>query len=292
MRKLVFFFFDKLSFNTYEMQSLSRKNFWIIAVNSLASYVLAYLFIFYVNQLSYVLTAGMFNYQITVDYATYFFHVEPYQWTHDAVFVIFSSGYILTLIFGILSLLAFFSLSGSSVPVKVFFFWMVMHSSNYVFGGLLLGNLLTEGIGHVFNWMYLVDTSRLIISLVGFFGLVMTSLFAVRIVAISADSYFSKFNERMGPFFITAQVLVPFVLGAIIMFFYFYPKNMFHERFGWIVLAVMVFIFFMSTRFIDALHFEEDENRTIRPMKGLIVFTLIFLVVSRVALQYGISFSW
>ncbi len=99
------------------MQSLSRKNFWIIAVNSLASYVLAYLFIFYVNQLSYVLTAGMFNYPITVDYATYFFHVEPYQWTHDAVFVIFSSGYILTFIFGVLSLLAFFSLTVVSAPV-------------------------------------------------------------------------------------------------------------------------------------------------------------------------------
>ncbi len=169
---------------------------------------------------------------------------------------------------------------------------MVMLSRTYGFGGLQLGNLLTEGIGHVFNWMYLVDTARLIISLIGFFGLVMTSLFAVRIVAISADSYFSKFNERMVPFFITAQVLVPFILGAVIMFFYFFPKNMFHERFGWIVLTVMIFIFFMSTRWIDSLHFEEDEERAIRPMKGLIIFTIVFLVASRLALHHGISFSW
>lgn len=274
------------------MLSLTRKNFWIIAINSLASYVLAYLFIFYVNQLSYVLTAGMFNYQLTIDYATYFFHVEPYQWTHDAVFLIFSSGFVLTLIFGLLSLLAFFSLSGEAMPIKVFFFWMVMHSSNVVFGGLLLGNLLTEGIGHVFNWMYLVDTSRMIISIIGFFGLLLTALYAVRMVAISADAYFTKYNQRMAPFFITAQVLVPFVFGAVIMFFYFFPKNMFQERYGWIIMLIMIFIFFMSSRFGDDLQFEENDNRTIRPMRGLIIFTLVILVVSRLVLNHGIFFGW
>ncbi len=274
------------------MTSLTRRNFWIIATNSLASFMLAYMLVFYLNQLSFVLTAGMFDYPVSIDYATYFFHIEPYQWTHDAVFVIFSSGYVLTFILGLLSLLAFMSLTGDALPVKILFFWIVMHSSNFVFGGLLLGNLLTEGIGHVFNWMYLLDTPRMIISIVGFFGLLMTALYAARMIAISSDSYFVKYNEKIAPFFITAQVIVPYLVGSLFVFFYFFPKNMFHEKYGWVVLGVMLLIFFLRSRFTDDLLFEEDENRAIRPMRGLVVFTIILLVVSRVVFHHGYTFSW
>lgn len=274
------------------MSSLTLGNFWIIAINSLASFVLAYLFIFYLNQLSFVLTAGMFDYPVTIDFASYFFHVEPYQWTHDAVFVIFSSGYILTFILGLLSLLAFMSLSGEAVPVKIFFFWVVMHSSNFVFGGLLLGNLLTEGIGHVFNWMYLLDTPRMIISITGFFGLLMTALYAARLISISADAYFVKYNEKMSPFFITAQVLVPYLIGSVLIYLYYYPKNMFHEKYGWIILGIMLLIFVLRSRFTDDLLFEEDENRRIRLMRGLVFFTVIVFISSRLILSDGVTLNW
>jgi hypothetical protein len=284
-------FFQRV-FLKFFMISLSRKNFWIIAINSLASFVLAYLFIFYLNQLSYVLTAGMYNYPLTIDYATYFFHIEPYQWTHDAVFMIFSSGYVLTFIFGLLSLLAFYQTMPDVMPIKVFFFWMIIHSSNFVFGGVMLGNLLTEGIGHVFNWMYLADTARMIISITGFFGLLMTALFSSRLVAISSNAYFSKYNERMSPFFITAQVLVPYLIGSFLLFVYFLPKNMFHERYGWIILGLMLLIFFLRSRFLEDLMFEEDDNRQVRLMKGFAVFTAAIFVATRILLSKGIFFGW
>ncbi len=274
------------------MQSLTRRNFWIITFNSLASFVLAYLIVFYLNQFSYVLTAGMFGYPVTIDHATYFFHIEPYQWTQDAVFVIFSSGYVITFLIGLLSLLGFLSLSGESAPVKALFFWLVLHSSNFVFGGLMLGNLLTQGIGHVFNWMYLLDTPRMIISIIGFFGLLMTALFSARLVAISSDAYFIKYNEKMAPFFITAQVLVPYIIGSALIFFYFYPKNMFHEKYGWMVLGVMILIFFIRARFLDDLLFEEDDNRSIRPMRGLIVVALAVFVLSRLIMSRGFTFHF
>jgi hypothetical protein len=275
-----------------DMISLSRKNFWIIVVNSLASYVLAYLFVFWLNQLSYILTAGMYNYPLTIDYATYFFHIEPYQWTHDAVFMIFSSGYVLTFIFGILSLLAFYQILPDAMPVKVFFFWMIIHSSNFFFGGIMLGNLLTEGIGHVFNWMYLADTPRMIISITGFFGLLVTALFSARLVALSANAYFEKYNERISPFFITAQVFVPYTIGSVVLLLYFFPKNMFHERYSWIILGVMLLIFFLRSRFMEDMLYEEDENRSIRPMRGLIIFAILVFIATRLVFHKGIFFAW
>lgn len=274
------------------MEQLTRRNFWIIATNSLASFVLSYLLIFYLNQLSYVLTAGMYGYPISVDYATFFFHIEPYQWTHDAVFTIFSSGYVLTFIFGLLMLLAFYYVLADSLPVKVFFFWFVMHAGNYVFGGLLLGNLLTQGLGHVFNWMYLLDTPRLLISLVGFFGLLTVSLMAAYWVAISANAYFARYNEKMAPFFITAQVFVPYIIGSALLFLYFYPKNMFQERWGWLVLGAMLVIFYTRSQYMNDLLFEEDDSRTIRPMKGLIIATIVVFLISRIVFSRAWYFGW
>ncbi len=271
---------------------LSRRNFWIIALNSIIAFVLSYLFIFYINQLSFVLTAGMYDYEISIDYNGYFFHIEPYEWTHDAVIMIFSSGYILTLIFGILSLLAFYQLVADAIPFKVFFFWLSFHAITYFFGGLMLGNLLTEGIGHVFNWMYLTDTFKMIISLIGFFGLLLMSIFSARLVALSANAYFVRYNERIAPFFITAQVIVPYLIGSALIYIYFLPDGQFHERFSWIIMGVMLILFFLRSRYSDDLMFEEDDNRTIRLMRGLVVFTVLFYALSRVLLHKSIYFVW
>ncbi len=274
------------------MDNLTRRNFWVIAINSLTSFVLTYLIIFYLNQISFVLTSGMYSYPVSIDYASVFFHVEPYQWTHDAVFLIFSSGYILTLIFGLLMLLGFYYILPDALPVKVFFFWFVMHAGNYIFGGLLLGNLMTQGIGHVFNWMYLHDTPRMLISLTGFFGLLVIALMSAYWVAVSANSYFEKYNEKMAPFFITAQVFVPYLIGSLILFFYFYPKNMFHERWGWLVLGTMLIIFYSRSLYMSDLLFEEDDTRKIRPMKGLIITAVLVLVLSRLLMSQSWFFDW
>jgi len=48
--------------------SLSRKNFWAVTINSTAAFVLSYLFIFYLNLFTIVFTAGMFDFNISFDY--------------------------------------------------------------------------------------------------------------------------------------------------------------------------------------------------------------------------------
>lgn len=274
------------------MEQLSRYNFWIIAINSTASFILSYLIVFYINQMMFVMTAGMYDYPITVDYATYWFHIEPSEWTHDAVFLIFSAGYVATFIVGLLSLLAFYNLLADPMPVKILFFWLFIHSSTYFFGGLLLGNLLVQGIGHVFNWMYLQDTAKLLLSLVGFFGLLTVSLMSFKMIATSSNSYFSRYTERLAPFFLTAQIFVPYVIGSVLIWLYYAPKAMFQERYGWIVLGIMLLIFFMRSRFTEDLMFDEDDNRNVRPMRGLIIFSLLFYIGSRLIMHFGIYFGW
>lgn len=272
--------------------SLTRKNFWIIAGNSIASYVLAYLVVFYLTQLFILFSAGMYSYPITITYADYCTHVEAYEWTHDSVFLFYFTTSLSTLILGIIATMAFYSIIADPLPIKVFFLWLMFHSYSYFFADIMIGNLLTDGIGHAFNWMYLNDTVKMIISLVGFFGILTVTLFMPKRVALSADAYFVRYSERNSTFFITAQVLVPYLIGSLLLFFYFYPKNMFHEKYIWVLYALMIFIYYYVSKTMESLSFEEDDDRKIRPMKNLIIFTIIFYVLSRIVLNSGIYFSW
>lgn len=271
---------------------LTRKNFWIITCNSIASYVLAYLIVFYLTQFCYLLACGVFSYPITLTYADYRIHIEPFEWTHDSVFLTYFGSSLSTLALGIIATLGFYAVISDPLPIKVFFLWLMFHSYSYFFADIMIGNLLTDGIGHAFNWMYLPETIKMIISLLGFFGIIAVTLMMPKRVALSSDAYFSKYTEKNSAFFITAQVLVPFAIGSILLFFYFFPKNMFHEKYIWIMYALMAFVYFYASRTMDDLSFEEDDERKIKPMKNLILFTISFYIISRIVLNWGILFSW
>ena len=93
-----------------EQRLLSKRNFWVITTNSTAAFVLAFLFVFYVNHFTTLLTAGMFDYDVSFNYYVIFYHIEPYQWTHDSVKLMYSAGPILILLVGLIALIGFYSM--------------------------------------------------------------------------------------------------------------------------------------------------------------------------------------
>jgi len=267
-----------------QASELTHKNFWIIVLNSTSGFVLAYLFIFYMNHAMTILSAGMFNYDLSFNYVLIYYHLEPYEWTADAVKLIFASGPVLILIFGFIALVAYYSLHEEQARIKIFFLWFVLLAFNFVFGGLLIGNIFKKGVGHVFNWMYFTDTQKLIVALIGFFGLISTGLLMAKPVAHSANSYFQKLDQNNFPFFFTAQIIVPFFLGSIIVVTYFYPTVLFNERYGWISLAVMLLLTFLRANQYDKILFDDDE-RKIKLSYVLIFATIIIAVGLRVMLD-------
>ncbi len=272
-------------------KTLTKRNFWIIATNSTASYVLAFLFVFYINHFANIFTSGMFGYPVSFDWDIIFYHIEPYQWTHDSVKLIYSSGPLLILLTGLISLIGFYSLVEESARIKTFFLWLTLHAFNFFFGGLLIGNVFKKGIGHVFNWMYFTDTSKMLVALVGFFGLLATAYFMAKPVAISANSYFQKLEEKNFPFFFTAQIIVPFVAGTLIYMAYFAPRILFQERYSWISLGVLLIIIFGRVNFMETLYFDE-EDRYISLSKIIVFTTLIVVVLMRIILNREYLVTW
>ncbi len=270
---------------------LTKTNFWIIASNSTASYVLSFLFIFYVNHIVKIALAGSYGYEVGFDWNIVFYYIKPSDWTHDSVRLIFSSGPILTFIIGLIALIAFWSLVEEPARIKTFFMWLSLHAFNFFFGGLLIGNIFKKGVGHVFNWMYLTDTSKMIVALIGFLGLLGTAYFMSRPAAISANSYFNKLNDKNFPFFITAQLIVPFILGTIIYLIFFLPNILFQEGYSWISLGVMLVFMIGRVSRMDTTYFDE-EDRYIGVSSIILITTLLVLIGIRILLRNEILISW
>ncbi len=264
-----------------KQSNLSRSNFWIIVVNSTTSFVVAYLLVFYVNVLTTIISASMFDYNVSFDYVQVYYQIQDYQWTHDSVKLIFSSGPIMVFVLGILSLVGFFGLLEEVSRLKLLFLWISLISFNQTFGNLMIGNLFKTGVGHVFNWMYFSDTAKMVVALIGFFGLITTAFIMKKPVGISANTYFNKLGSKNFPFFITAQLILPFIFGYGLILAYFSQHLVFQERYAWISLGIMILFIFISLSNSEDMYFDEEE----RPI-GLSKFLIIVAILMYVGLRY------
>jgi hypothetical protein len=269
---------------------LSTKNFWAIAVNSTTTFFLAYLLVYYINFFLRVAMAAVFNYPVNFTYNKINYFIQSYEWTHDSVRLIYSSGPLVLLVFGVLSLVIYASMSEEEGRMKTFFIWFTMHAFNFVFSGLMIGNIFTHGIGHVFNWMYLHDTTKMIVALVGFFGLLLTAILVTKPIESSAVSYFNKLNDKNIPFFITAQVIVPYVIGSLLVIGYFFPLVSFQVKYSWIVLGVLIMIIVGRVNYMEPLVFDVEEKH-ISVSWPSVIFTLAIALLVHYLLSTPRSFG-
>jgi hypothetical protein len=269
---------------------LTRNNFWAIALNSTAAYLLASMIIFYVNHLMTIIGAALFGYDLSFDYNIIYYHIESYEWTADSVKLIFSAGPIMLLIIGIVSMIFFSKISEDQARIKILLIWIALIAFNYFFGGLLIGNLFKKGIGHVFTWMYLQDTEKMAIALFGLFSLVSVALLMAKPVALSTNSYINNLNENNFPFIITAQIIVPFILGTALTLLYHLPRILFQERYSWISLALILAIIIGRINNFNTTYFDE-EPRQIRIAWLPVLLTLVIIGLLRFVLnrQYLIN---
>ncbi len=270
---------------------LSRKNFWIIAVNSTAAYILAYLVIFYINHFIKIALAGNFGYDIGFNWHNIIYYIEPHEWTHDAVKLIYSAGPILIFVTGIISIVAFWALVEEPARIKILAIWLALHAFNFFFGGLLIGNIFKQGVGHVFNWLYLTDTTKMIVALIGFLGLLGTAYFMSKPVALSANSYFNKLGETNFPFFITAQIIVPYIFGTMAYLAFFTPHIMFQESYSWISLGLILIFIILRISKMDTQYFDEDE-RQIGISAIMLIAALAIILLIRILLNTEIIITW
>lgn len=271
--------------------NLSRKNFWIIVINSTTAFVISYLLIFYLNHFSIIFTAGMFEHSISFDFSHIKYLIAPSDWTHDSVKVIFGTGPLLIFIAGILSLLAYSSMSEETDMVKIFLLWLSLNAFNFVFSGIIIGIIFKIRIAHLFIWMYLNDSQLLMMAMLGFFGILLVALLMSKKIAFSGNMYFNKLDENNHPFFIMSQLIVPLVAGAIIIILFFIPQIQITETYIWIGLALIILICAILISRLDPVYFDEDQKK-VKLSWPMIYISIFLLVILRVVFRNEILMDW
>jgi len=280
----------KRNVRTFRENAPKRRRLLLISFNSTILFLLSYLTLFLVSQASTVLAARFFNYPTTVYYYEIYFNISQESWFHDSVKTIFSAGPIVNFVIGISFLIIYSNIKELNGVFKLYFLWGFLHAVNMLFGALLIGTLFDTGVGHVISWLYIMDTGKVLYSILSIFLLVIAGLIATKPFLISGNSYYNEVNFFNRNSFIIAQVLVPFLLGNVIMYIIRQPRFVFYDTFISVTLIVCLLPVLVTYSTYNDLYFEEEDKHPKPAWIPLLVLGL-FVMIFRGLLELGLRFG-
>jgi hypothetical protein len=280
----------KSKFKDFRENAPNRKRFSIIVFNSTVLFLLSYFCLFFISQAMTVFAGSLFNYPSTVYYYQIFFNVPPGAWFHDSVRTIYSAGPLVNFIVGAVFLIIYSNIRESTAPFKLFFLWGFLHGVNMLFGAMLVGTLFETGVGHVISWLYIMDTGRVLYSIVSIFLLVIAGLMSTRPFLFSGNTYYNEINRYNRTSFIFSQVLFPYIAGNIFLIFIRQPRFIFYDTFIALTLIISIIPVLATYRTFNELYFEEGEKKLPIAWKAALILAGIVLLF-RVVLGFGIRFG-
>ena len=268
----------------------NRRRFLLIAFNSTVLFLLSYFSLFLVSQVSTVIAARFFDYPTIVYYYEIYFNIGQESWFHDSVKTIFSSGPVVNFVIGITFLILYSNIKELPGAFKLYFLWGFLHAVNMLFGALLVGTLFDTGVGHVISWMYIMDTGKVLYSIISIFLLVIAGLITTKQFLISGNTYYNEINTNNRTSFMLSQVLMPFLAGNALLFLLRQPRFVFYDTFIGLALIMCILPIMATYSSYNELYFEEEEKKpgiAWIPLAVLGVLVLIF----RGLLAFGLRFS-
>jgi hypothetical protein len=280
----------KRKLKDFKEDAPKRRQFALISFNSTVLFILAYLFLFLISQAITVIAASFFNYPTTVYYYEIYFNIDPESWYHDSVKTIFSAGPLVNFVVGITFLIIYSNIREAAGPFKLFFLWGFLHAVNMLFGALLVGTLFETGVGHVISWMYIMDTGKVLYSIISIFFLVIAGIISTKQFLISGNTYYNEINKNNRTSFITAQVFMPYLFGNVFLVMLRQPRFIFYDTFIGIAMIICIIPVLISYRSYNELFFEEEEKKPGLTWFGMAILAVVILFF-RGALEIGLRFG-
>jgi hypothetical protein len=258
-----------------------------IIINSTAFYMLSYLVVYMLFQLTTSIVSTAFDIPNTIFYNRIEFNVRPEVWTFDSVKVVFSSGYVFILLITITFLVIVIKALEMNGILRLFFLWGFIHSVSFLFGSFIMGAFNFEGFGIVLSYLYLVDTAKMLLLFAGFLVLIAIGMSMVKPLLFSANIYYNYLSPEMRPSFRRDQFILPFIISTIILTILKYPTTLYETLMLVIPFFVIMPLYWGIGRF-PVFYFEETA-KSIRLDFRLVSITIGIYIVYRVVLGIGIN---
>ncbi len=266
-----------------------KRNYHYI-FNSTLIFIVSYIIVYFIYQLTVILSASLFDIDSILYYFTLDFDDLSPLWSRLNIIFITFSGPFISLVIGLFFFNYLFKLKRFKSLQKLFILWISLHAFNHFAGALILGIVTTDGFGYVVEWLYLGIVFRFILIFIAFFILIIigyqsTSKF------LSTSNSLERVKVGVRNTFLFNQAFLPWLLGSLILLIIRIPNN-----FNYPYETLM----FFSLAFIVIPVFFNDIAKPYRIYKkvrrkyslniGYIILFLLFLTAFRLGLDNGLHF--
>jgi len=271
-----------------ENKELKRNYHYIF--NSTLIFIVSYILVYFIYQLTVILSASLFNIDSILYYFTLDFDDLSPLWSRLNIIFITFSGPFISLVIGLFFFNYLFKLKRFKSLQKLFILWISLHAFNHFAGALILGIVTTDGFGYVVEWLYLGIVFKFILIFIAFFILIIigyqsTSKF------LSTSNSLERVKVGVRNTFLFNQAFLPWLLGSLILLIIRIPNN-----FNYPYETLM----FFSLAFIVIPVFFNDVAKPYRIYKrirrkyrlnfGYIILFLLLLTAFRIGLDNGLHF--
>jgi hypothetical protein len=282
-----------------KFQSRSIKTFWKnyfrvmlkpdqlkIILNSTVLFLLAYLIVFVVVNFTASLIALTYDIKSVIYYYKIDYLISAKGWKIDVIKVVFTTGPFFSFIFSLIILGLYINISQETWFIRLLIFWVFCHAFLHFFGEMLIGILLTKGLGLSIGYMYVTEYTQLLIIIFSSAFLILTGFFITKIALFSGNTYFNMLTKTNRSYFIQSQFLIPSLLGFAIIVLIKTPKiTEFDLLVNLTMLLLILPIVFRGVAMKD-LYFD-PEPRTIWVRKRMFLLLVIAMILFRVIFEAG-----
>lgn len=269
-----------------------EKQFWIIVVNSLAYFMLAYILVIILTNSFSILLANIEGVSGKLYYYGFDILNKEKYWSKELTFLIFFFGTGFSFALGLLFERAYKRKRRHTSPFKLFYLWSYLLSFTYFFGNIILGTFFYFGTGVLFvefslPWVFRIITGVIALAVMAFLG-----VYSTRGILISLNSYQRLIERHEMSYLLKAQLLFPAIIGNVLILFLKIPKynyvNML-DALVWAMLFIPIAAVFLNLPSQSSIRFKRKAD-SIRIFPRPIIFFFIIVMIYRLGLINGLKF--
>ena len=266
-----------------------QKNYFHYTVNSTALFIIAYLTVYILYQITVLIVASKWKLDSVLLYFDLAFNDYSPLWSRQNIIIVTLSGPLICLITGFLFYRYLSIRQKVRGFLKLFFLWIALIGFNLFLGAWSTGISFDQGFGYVPAWLYLNVFWQIFVALIFLFILGMIGYYSVpRFLDTSKSVYRVKTENKTK--FLFFQVILPYVIGSVIITLVRIPNNMPYDTGNLVTMlfAIAPMVFNRNAR--PTVTFEKEKKPT--QIRWLYIGIFIGLILLyRIGLNNGLHFT-
>ncbi len=263
-------------------------NSFLHIVNSMSSFLLAYVIVYLFYQLSVLFTASLYEIDSILYYYKLDFNDHSELWGAFNIIIITLSGPMNSLIMGFVFYNYLYFKAKDYPRLQLFFLWTALLFFAHFFAAFIAGIITHKGFGYVPLWLFWSEFAKIFGAVVALASLlVLGHLSAGRFLATSNHMYRIQ-KQKRGVFFLV-QAVLPMVFGVLFLLVLKWPNNYTYDT---LILVFSIFIVgsaFFNTNAKLPYQILNRSNKTYLNWMLILVCVLV-LYSFRVYLEDGLHF--